>query len=111
MKRILSALCALGFAGVAFAAPFQNGSFEIGAPSTCGAGDGLLAGSSAIPGWTISVGNVDWTTACNWTASEGTHSLDLVGGNTNIGGVAQTFDTVPGATYQVSFDLAGNPSL
>src|SRR2546423_11607812 len=106
MKRILSALCTLGFAGVALAAPFQNGSFEVGAPSICGAGDNLPAGSTLIPGWTVSVGNIDWTTACNWTASEGTHSLDLVGGSpaTSIGGVAQTFDTVQGAAYQVSYD-------
>ena len=36
-------------------------------------------------------------------------SLDLVGsGAGGIGGISQTFDTVPGQTYVVSFDLAGN---
>ena len=29
-------------------------------------------------------------------------------GNLGIGGIQQTFDTVPGTTYQVSFDMAGN---
>jgi len=42
-------------------------------------------------------------------SSDGTHSVDLIGGGTSVGGVQQTFDTVPGATYQVWFDLAGNP--
>ena len=103
----------LGFAGTAFAAPFQNGSFEIGASSTCGAGDNLLAGSTAIPGWTVSVGSIDWASSCNWASQDGTHSLDLIGGGASAvssGGVRQTFDTVPGGTYQVSFYLAANPS-
>jgi len=29
-------------------------------------------------------------------------------GNATIGGIEQTFDTVPGQKYQVAFDLAGN---
>ena len=47
--------------------------------------------------------------ACGWQPSQGNNSLDLVGASAGgIGGIQQTFDTVPGVTYQVSFDLAGN---
>ncbi|MEO8753311.1 MAG: choice-of-anchor C family protein, partial [Casimicrobiaceae bacterium] len=110
MKRILSALFALMCAASASAAPFQNGGFEIGGSASCGAFDNLPAGSSVIPGWMVSVGNIDWAGPCNWTSQEGSHSLDLIGGSTTIGGIQQTFDTVSGATYQVTFYLAGNPS-
>src|SRR5262245_39727032 len=105
----------LGFGGTASALPFQNGSFEIGPAdfNVCNQYIGLPSGSTVIPGWTVSAGNIDWITPCNWNSSNGTHSLDLIGGTavgTPIGGIQQTFDTIAGVTYQVSFDLAGNPS-
>jgi len=109
MKRILSALCALGFAGVAFAAPFQNGSFEAGTLTADPCNVSLASGSTAITGWTVVQGDIDYLTTSCWTPSDGTRSLDLVGSG-SIGAIQQTFDTIPGATYQVSFDLAGNPS-
>jgi choice-of-anchor C domain-containing protein len=40
-------------------------------------------------------------------AAAGNNSVDLVGSQIK-GGVEQTFDTIPGRTYQVSFALAGN---
>ena len=93
----------------ALSAPFQNGSFESGAFSPCNSFN--LTGSGIIAGWTINVGNVDWEgapfPACGWVASNGNNSLDMVGTG-GIGGIQQTFDTVPGTTYQVSFDMAGN---
>jgi choice-of-anchor C domain-containing protein len=92
-------------AGPLHAAPFQNGSFDIGAPPTFLFDIGV--GSTTIPGWTVSVGSIDWITN-NWVSANGTSSLDLVG-SLGIGGVEQTFDTVPGTTYVVAFDLAGNP--
>jgi choice-of-anchor C domain-containing protein len=57
----------------------------------------------------VSVGNIDWESApgCGWVPSDGSNSLDLVGTG-GIGGIQQTFDTTPGVTYRVSFDLAGN---
>jgi choice-of-anchor C domain-containing protein len=62
-----------------------------------------------ITGWTVSVGNIDWEgpPACGWAPSNGSNSLDLVGTG-GIGGIQQTFDTVPGTGYRVLFDLAGN---
>ncbi|MBK7470168.1 MAG: choice-of-anchor C family protein [Betaproteobacteria bacterium] len=95
--------------GAAFAAPFQNGSFELGGIGPCNTYD-IPAGSTLITGWTVSVGNIDWEgPACGWQASDGGNSLDLVGQAAGgIGGIEQTFDTIPGATYVVDFDLAGN---
>jgi choice-of-anchor C domain-containing protein len=107
MKRLLLGLCALGIAGIASAASFFNGGFEGTCPNVFGVG----AGSTLIPGWTVSVGNIDWEgpPPNGWAPSEGSCSLDLVGGGAGgIGGIGQVFDTVPGATYQVLFDLAGN---
>ena len=110
MKRILPALFALVCAASASAAPFTNGSFDIGAPGplepvNCYQFD--VTGNT-IPGWTVSVGSVDWIGPCIWPSHNGTHSLDLLGSG-KIGGVQQTFDTIPGTTYLVSFQLSGNP--
>ena len=41
---------------------------------------------------------------------DGKRSLDL-NGSPGVGGVAQTFATVPGQTYEVTFCMAGNPSV
>ena len=108
MHRLLVVVL-LAAASGAFAAPFQNGSFE--GTAACNTFN-VPAGTNFTPGWTVSIGNIDFEgsyPACGWTASNGTNSLDLVGTG-GIGGVSQTFDTVPGQTYTVSFDLAGNPA-
>lgn len=105
MPRWLAAIAALSLATAAQAAPLQNGSFDVGTPATFVFD--IPAGSTQIPGWTVSVGTIDRITN-NWASSQGTSSLDLVG-SFAVGGVAQTFDTVPGRTYVVAFDLAGNP--
>jgi choice-of-anchor C domain-containing protein len=111
MRRLLSVLFGLILCGVASGAPFQNGSFELGGVVPCNTFN-VPAGSTLITGWTVSVGNIDWEgppPTCGWLASNGSASLDLVGtGAGGIGGIQQTFDTVPGTTYQLSFDLAGN---
>ena len=110
MKRLSGSLIVLVFAGGVSAAPFQNGSFEFGPPNPCNTFN-VGAGSTIITGWTVSVGNIDWESApgCGWQPSNGSNSLDLVGSSAGgIGGIQQTFDTVPGVTYQVSFDLSGN---
>lgn len=108
MIRLATGLLLGVFAGTAWCAPFQNGGFESGSPCN---NFNIPSGTNFTAGWTVSVGNIDWIGAppgCGaWQASQGTNSLDLVGTG-GIGGVAQTFDTVPGATYTVQFDLGGN---
>jgi choice-of-anchor C domain-containing protein len=110
MIRIATGAFLVMISGAALAAPFQNGSFESGPPNPCNTFN-VPAGSTIITGWTVSVGNIDWESApaCGWQPSDGSNSLDLVGASAGgIGGIQQTFDTVPGVTYQVLFDLAGN---
>jgi choice-of-anchor C domain-containing protein len=111
MKRFGSALLLFLSCGVATALPFQNGSFESGTGVPCNTFN-IPAGDTRITGWTVSVGNIDWLgapPACGWQASQGIASLDMVGSAAGgIGGIQQTFDTVPGQTYVVAFDLAGN---
>src|SRR5438067_1410988 len=109
MRYFAAALFGLTFCGSVSCAPFQNGSVGLGG-SPCNTFN-IPAGSTVITGWTVSIGNIDWegapVSACGWQASNGNNSLDLVG-TAGIGGIQQTFDTVPGTTYQVSFDMAGN---
>ena len=100
-------LCALSPA--AQANLLTNGSFEVGpVPGTF---VNLTGGSTAITGWTVTGTTIDYVGSL-WEASDGSRSLDLDGSigwpHTN-GGVAQSFATMPGMAYVVSFDLAGNP--
>jgi choice-of-anchor C domain-containing protein len=82
-----------------------NGSFEEGEEP----GDFLPLdpGSTAIMGWTVTRGQIDYI-GTFWTAADGSRSLDL-NGSPGAGGVAQTFATTPGRRYRVTFSLAGNP--
>jgi choice-of-anchor C domain-containing protein len=110
MNRIVSTFALFGFAQLALAAPFQNGSFEIGSPIALPPCFAILpSGSTNITGWTVILGDIDWVApACGiQTQTDGIASLDLVG-DQSVGGIQQTFDTVPGQTYQVTFDLNGN---
>jgi uncharacterized protein (TIGR03437 family) len=89
-----------------------NGSFEQG-PNP-GAFRNIPQGSTVITGWTVSVGNIDYVGGL-WTAEDGSRSIDLEGsGGTCVlytncpGGIAQSFPTVAGQQYTVTFYLAGN---
>ncbi len=85
-----------------------NGSFETGANPNQGVG--LIspdAGSSAITGWTVTRGQIDYN-GRYWQAADGGRSLDL-NGSPGVGGIAQTFNTVIGKRYRVNFSIAGNP--
>jgi choice-of-anchor C domain-containing protein len=108
MIRLATGLLLAAFAGVSWCAPFQNGSFELGTPNPCNTFN-IPVNDTRITGWTVSVGNIDWESGppCGWEPSNGNNSLDLVGTG-GIGGIEQTFDTTPGVTYRVSFDMAGN---
>ena len=68
----------------------------------------LATGSTAIAGWTVTKGNVDWTDG-HWQAAEGSKSIDLDGAEDTAGAISQTFDTVVNGTYVVTFSMSGNP--
>ncbi len=95
-------------------APFSNGNFAIGSyvPNYQNAGyDTLFTGSTAISGWTVggtgTGAGVDWI-GSYWSGptSSDPWSIDLNGNAP--GSISQTFATVSGATYDVSFSYAGN---
>jgi choice-of-anchor C domain-containing protein len=102
-------------AAVAFAVPGRadlvtNGSFENlnGAYVDAGPGfDTLVATSTAIDGWTVTVNSVDWI-GSYWQAAAGSYSLDM-SGNSNGTIVSQALSTVSGQRYKLTFDMAGNP--
>ncbi len=104
---LVAAACAsvCGFATSASAAAFVNGSFELGVDPGS-AFVTLAGGSTAITGWVVGGDSVDYIGGY-WQAEDGSRSVDL-SGNAD-GSISQTFDTVAGQTYQVDFDLAGNP--
>lgn len=72
----------------------QNGSFELPA----------APGGPPITDWTIVSGTVDLTD--DFTAADGIWEVDLDGNSE--GAIAQTISTVPGTSYNLTFDLAGN---
>ena len=85
---------------------FTNGTFaNVSGLYSDNSGNGyesLQSESTAISGWTVV--DVDWIHTY-WKAPGG-NSIDLNGNG--AGGVWQTFHTISGATYDVSFWLAGN---
>ncbi len=89
-------------APLAQASTFTNGGFEdssfSGTFKTYGEGTNLGA-------WSVVSGSVDLINNY-WTPSEGHYSLDLNG--TSAGSIEQTFSTVAGRVYTVTFDMAGN---
>lgn len=64
-------------------------------------------GSRGIPRWIVTRGSVDLQ-GPNWQTADGGHNSVDVDGN-EPGGIAQSFETVRGRQYAVSFALAGNP--
>ena len=65
----------------------------------------MAAGSTAITGWTVGGDSVDYI-GTYWNAQSGSRSVDLSGNAP--GSIFQTFDTVLGQTYQVTFFLGAN---
>ncbi|GAA2278814.1 MULTISPECIES: choice-of-anchor C family protein [Kitasatospora] len=85
---------------------FDDGSFEY--PRATASSFTELSAGQAIGPWQVTAGTVDLIGAGFWQAAEGDQSVDLNGAGP--GAVAQTFTTVPGATYTVTYALAGNPT-
>ena len=83
----------------------SNGSFETG-PNP---GTGFLTygnGSTAVNDWTVTGDSIDYISGSFWDAADGQRSIDLSGNN--AGGISQSFSTVVGAQYMVTFQLAAN---
>ena len=95
------------------AAPFQNGSFETS--SIPGPYQDLRAGDTSMPGWAVtgldaSVGverAMTGFTGPSYAAFDGDFYLDIAGVDNPGGGIEQSFDTIAGERYRVSF-AAGN---
>jgi choice-of-anchor C domain-containing protein len=105
---------ALGFLALALltatsvsASPFMNGSFESAAVNPGAGWITLDPGSTAITGWEVFGGRIDYI-GTYWDAADGIRSLDL-NGNAGPGGIRQSFDTTASASYRVTFAMAGNP--
>jgi choice-of-anchor C domain-containing protein len=111
MKRLIIfvsivTICGFLIVGKSSAAPFQNGSFELGTTYASNVQfDQVNVGNTNITGWAVTAGNVDYIITY-WQAKDGTRSIDLNGNA--AGTIAQTFDTIAGHTYQVEFWLSGN---
>jgi choice-of-anchor C domain-containing protein len=113
--RLMGAGAAVALAATALAGTVQaanlltNGSFD---STPCGAGycNYAAGGEPAGFGWSVTTNNVDIVPGPGaWgTPEDGPQMLDLVGyGST--GGIAQSFATTSGATYNLSFYYANNP--
>lgn len=108
-KTYLAALVLLVSATLSVkAAPFENGGFDN--QTIALEGVNLHAGSQLIAPWQITKGNIDLISSSLWQAHSSPNSIDLLGdGSTSIAEISQTFSTVPGKKYQVSFAMSGNP--
>lgn len=89
------------------AAPFENGGFD---SRTISSYVLLKVGDQMIAPWQVTKGNVDLVSSSVWQAHSSPNTMDLLGdGTASIGEISQTFTTVPGKKYQVSFAMSGNP--
>jgi choice-of-anchor C domain-containing protein len=96
----------------------KNGSFEDGPRDFSGSYKTLYDGSTEINNWNVG-GEVDYMFgpyqltpeqfASVERTSDGEIALDLVG--IQPGSLSQTFETVPGKDYLVTFDLSANPGI
>lgn len=103
---LISSAIALSAGASSAANLIVNGGFNVGGTLN-GGFQTPGVGSSALAGWTIYFGNVDWITGY-WQSSDGDgFSVDMDG--TTRGGISQTINTVIGKTYNLTFDMSGNP--
>ncbi len=108
MRKVALAVAAiLTLPATANAAAFTNGSFEMGLPSVGSFTTVGAVNSTAITGWTVASGSVDYI-GTYWNAHSGRRSIDMSGNTAAT--LQQTFDTVAGTTYNLSFWLGGNPA-
>jgi choice-of-anchor C domain-containing protein len=102
----VAATAILGATASNAAVAIVNGSFEDGAIDP-GSFTTLNAGDTTITGWLVGGAGVDYI-GTYWQASQGSRSVDLSA--LGAGSLSQILSGLTiGQTYQVSFDLAGNP--
>jgi choice-of-anchor C domain-containing protein len=112
LKKIIFyiAFCCLTYTTISAANLIQNGSFENG--TAAGSYTAFLAGQAGLDHWIIDEESIDVVIAPFWNASDLERSVDLNGTNWNTGtaqgAISQVIPTVPGLTYEVTFDLSGN---
>jgi choice-of-anchor C domain-containing protein len=91
----------------------QNGNFASGPSSSdpnCNVGNCTeYPGSTAIPGWQVLFGNINYNLSEIQAPPQGGKIIDIDGQNS--GGIGQSFKTVAGHFYQVNFYFTGNPCL
>ena len=64
----------------------------------------VAPGSAVIEGWTVVDGDISYI-GRKWQHAEGARSVNLLCG----GGISQTIQTEPDQTYEVRFNMAGDP--
>jgi choice-of-anchor C domain-containing protein len=104
-KLLLGVVASMLLSTTAHATEIINGSFETG--TNPGGFTTVLGGNnSSIAGWTVGGASIDYI-GSYWQAASGNRSIDLAGNG--IGSIFQTFATVLGQTYNVSYFVSRNP--
>ena len=103
LRRLVPTLL-LAVAAPAGAQIVTNGGFE---QPAVGSAITPVPGSTTLTGWTVSSGDIEIITSAYWQPHGGNQSIDLNG--VTPGTIFQDLLTEAGATYQLSFWLAGNP--
>ena len=99
-----------GFAGESRAdSLLVNGNFEDGPVLQAGFFVySVPPGDPSLTGWTVSDGAINIVTDNYWVPPFGHRSVQL--SSTGPGSIQQTFATTPGATYRLTFWIAGEPA-
>lgn len=84
----------------------DNGGFENAAVNPGESFSSLGPDDKQITGWIVGGNGIDYIGAY-WKPSEGSRSIDL--SLSDNGTISTRLNTVPGTTYRLSFDMAGNP--
>jgi choice-of-anchor C domain-containing protein len=100
---VLVAMIGCLFSGALAQPLLTNRSFESGTEP--GDGTALAPGSKAIEGWTVVDADIAYV-GKKWQHAEGARSVGLLCG----GGITQTIATEPDQTYEVRFNMAGDPN-
>lgn len=104
---LVAAIAAASVSGAASAANLiQNGDFEIASGVNLNNYVVVGAGDGAIANWTVGGNSVDIINN-SYNAISG-NSIDMLG-SPGPGILSQSFNTVAGTTYTLSFDLTHNP--